>query len=45
MKILVDTNVFVSAVLRDRIPEQVVFYVADHPESFDWVVSTAILAE
>lgn len=45
MKILIDTNILVSAALRDRIPEQVVLYVADHPESFDWVVSTAILAE
>ncbi|CDM93480.1 MAG: hypothetical protein P5702_10695 [Limnospira sp. PMC 1291.21] len=29
MKILIDTNVLVSAVLRDRIPEQVVLYVKD----------------
>lgn len=45
MKILIDTNVLVSAVLRDRIPEQVVLYIADRPELFDWVVSIAILAE
>jgi putative PIN family toxin of toxin-antitoxin system len=45
MKILIDTNVLVSAVLRDRIPEQVVLYIADRPELFDWVVSKTILAE
>jgi putative PIN family toxin of toxin-antitoxin system len=45
MKILIDTNVLVSAVLRDRIPEQVVLYIAERPELFDWVVSKTILAE
>lgn len=45
MKIVIDTNVLVSAVLRDRTPEQVVLYIADRPELFDWVVSKTILAE
>jgi uncharacterized protein len=45
MKILIDTNVLISAVLRDRIPEQVVLYIVDRPELFDWVVSETILAE
>ena len=45
MKVVIDTNVIVSAVLRDRNPEKAVLYVVDRPEIFDWVVSAAILAE
>ncbi len=45
MKVVIDTNVIVSAVLRDRNPEKAVLYVVDRPEIFDWVVSPAILAE
>jgi putative PIN family toxin of toxin-antitoxin system len=45
MKVVIDTNVIVSAVLRDRNPEKAILYVVDRPEIFDWVVSVAILAE
>lgn len=45
MKVLIDTNVIVSAVLRDRNPEKAILYVVDHPEIFDWVVSPLILVE
>jgi hypothetical protein len=30
MKVLVDTNVLLSAALRDRLPEQVVVFIATH---------------
>jgi uncharacterized protein len=45
MKVVIDTNVIVSAVLRGRNPEKAVLYVVDRPEIFDWVASPAILAE
>ena len=32
MKVVIDTNVLVSAALRDRGPERVVLFVAEHPE-------------
>lgn len=38
MKIVIDTNVVVSAVLRDRIPETVILFVIGNPE-FEWVAS------
>ncbi len=44
MKVVIDTNVLVSAALRDRGPERVVLFVAEHPE-FEWVVSVEILRE
>ena len=45
MKVVIDTNVIVSAILRDRNPEKAVLYVVDHPEMFEWVVSPTILVE
>ena len=42
--IVIDTNVLVSAVLRDRTPEAVVLFVASHPE-FEWIASQEIMAE
>jgi putative PIN family toxin of toxin-antitoxin system len=44
MKVLIDTNVLVSAALRDRLPERVVLYVAMRDEC-TWVVTSEILAE
>ena len=44
MRVVIDTNVVISAALKDRIPEQVILFVAGHPE-FDWVASSDILAE
>jgi putative PIN family toxin of toxin-antitoxin system len=44
MKIVIDTNILVSAILKDRTPEQVILFVAEH-EQFEWLVSDAILAE
>lgn len=44
MKIVIDTNILVSAILKDRTPEQVILFVAEH-DQFEWLVSDAILAE
>jgi putative PIN family toxin of toxin-antitoxin system len=44
MKVIIDTNVVVSAALRDRDPETIILFVAGHPD-FQWIVSTSILEE
>lgn len=44
MNVLVDTNVLLSAALRNRLPEQVVLYVATHDEC-RWIVTAEILKE
>jgi uncharacterized protein len=44
MNVLIDTNVLLSAALRDKLPERVVLYVAAR-EDFRWLVTPEILAE
>ncbi len=44
MKVLIDTNVLVSAALKDRDPEAVILAVVERPE-FQWSVSPEILQE
>ena len=44
MKVVIDTNVLVSAALRDRGPERVILFLAEHPE-LEWVVSDEIMEE
>jgi len=44
MKIVIDTNVVVSAVLRDRNPETVILFIIGNPE-FEWVASREIVEE
>ena len=44
MKVLIDTNVLISAVWRDRKPESVILWVIAHPD-WQWVVSTEIMKE
>ncbi|RZM79677.1 putative toxin-antitoxin system toxin component, PIN family [Leptolyngbya iicbica] len=44
MKIIVDTNVLISAILRDRDPELIIQFIVDHPD-FEWVASPEVLAE
>jgi len=44
MKVVIDTNVLVSAVLKDRDPEKVILYVASQPD-LEWIVSPLILKE
>ena len=38
MKVIIDTNVFISAVWRDRNPEAVVLWICDQPD-WQWTVS------
>ena len=44
MKVVIDTNVLLSAALRDKLPERVVFYVAGR-DDFRWLVTPQIMAE
>ena len=44
MKVIIDTNVLVSAALKDRDPEAVILFVVEQPD-FEWVVSPEILVE
>jgi len=44
MNVLIDTNVLLSAALRDRLPERVVLYVAGS-DKCRWLVTPEILAE
>lgn len=44
MKVVIDTNVLVSAAWRDKLPEAVVIWIAFH-DDWDWMVSQEILDE
>jgi len=44
MKLLVDTNVLLSAALRDRLPERVVLHIAAR-DDWRWLVTPEILSE
>lgn len=44
MRIVIDTNILISAALRDRTPEAVIQFIVERPD-FSWVVSTPILQE
>lgn len=44
MKVIIDTNVLVSAAIADRNPEVVILFVVGNPE-IEWVVSAEILTE
>jgi putative PIN family toxin of toxin-antitoxin system len=44
MKVVIDTNVLVSAAWRDKSPEAVVLWIAFH-DDWDWLVSQEILDE
>ena len=44
MKVVIDTNVLVSAALKDKDPEAVILYVVEQPD-FVWIVSPDVLAE
>jgi putative PIN family toxin of toxin-antitoxin system len=44
MRVVVDTNVVVSAILRDRNPEKAILHLVANPEC-EWVASEEILAE
>ncbi len=44
MKVVIDTNVFISAVWRDKNPESVLEWICAQPE-WHWVVSAEIVKE
>lgn len=44
MRVVVDTNVVVSAILRDRLPEKVLLFLLSRSD-FEWVASREILTE
>jgi uncharacterized protein len=44
VKVVIDTNVLVSAAIRDRLPERVVLWCVAQP-GLDWLVTAEILKE
>lgn len=44
MKVVIDTNVLVSAVLKGRVPRAVIQFIFDNPD-WEWIVSFEIVAE
>ena len=44
MKVIIDTNILVSAAIRDGTPEIVIQFIVDRPE-FEWIVSQEIVTE
>ena len=44
MKVIFDTSVVISAVLKDRVPEDVILFVLGNPD-FNWIASTEIVNE
>ncbi len=44
MRAVIDTNVVVSAVLKDRVPEELILFVIGNVE-FEWVASAEIVEE
>jgi len=44
MRVVIDTNILVSAVIRDRLPERVLRWCLAQP-NWVWLVTPAILSE
>lgn len=44
LKVVIDTNVLVSAALKDGTPEQAILFVLQN-DNYQWIVSAEILAE
>jgi uncharacterized protein len=44
MRVVIDTNVLISAVLKDRDPEAVITFVAER-DDIEWIVSREIMSE
>ncbi|MEO0768090.1 MAG: putative toxin-antitoxin system toxin component, PIN family [Cyanobacteria bacterium J06649_4] len=44
MKVVIDTNILISAVLKDRMPETVILFVLENAD-YQWIVSPEILTE
>lgn len=45
MKIVIDTNVLISAAVAGRDPAAIILIIVANPDYFEWVVSTEILTE
>lgn len=44
MKVIIDTNVLISAILRDKSPEKIILWICSQPD-WEWVVSPEIMTE
>lgn len=44
MKVVIDTNILVSAVIRDRLPERVLLWCLGNPK-VEWLLTPAVMAE
>lgn len=44
MKVVVDTYIIISAILKDRTPEWIILFVAER-DDFEWLVLSDILAD
>lgn len=44
MKVIVDTNILISAIIRDRLPERILIMIARR-DDIEWVVTEAIVTE
>ncbi len=44
MKVIIDTNILISAILKNRIPEEVVFNIIINP-AYQWLASSEIMDE
>ena len=44
MKVTVDTNVLVSAIIRDNVPEQLILWLISRP-NIEWLATAEILTE
>ncbi len=44
MRVVVDTNVLISAILKDKDPEAVLLYIIESPD-IEWIASHSILSE
>ena len=44
MKVVVDTNVLVSAIIKDKIPEKIILFIVKHPD-IEWLVTDKIIHE
>jgi len=44
MRVVVDTNVLISAAFRDRLPEDVILFLVGSPD-MDWIATEKIVQE
>jgi uncharacterized protein len=44
MRIVIDTNILISAVLRDRTPEAILLFIIESPD-WQWIASSSIVDE